>query len=304
MFLQIPLKLTTQGHELDTSPECFGELRRSDDFISDLPALLERMRTDGYLYLPGYLDRKEVLDARRELTVRLAAKGFLDPRFPAMEAVAAENTQSPWGIGLEVANHPLSKVLYSGRLMEFFSTFLQGPVLHFTYTWMRSIAPGKGTPAHCDIVYMGRGTKDLYTAWVPYGDVSFEMGGLMILEGSHLNERLREGYCQKDVDSYCSNKEDAADYASGQKWWDGQLSHNPPSLRNGMGGRWLTAEYKAGDVVVFGMNTVHCSLDNQSKAFRLSTDSRYQLASEPADERWIGENPVGHGPGGKRGRIC
>jgi len=29
---------------------------------------------------------------------------------------------------------------------------------------------------------------------------------------------------------------------------------------------------------------------------RISTDTRYQLASEPADERWSGEEPIGHGP--------
>jgi len=45
-------------------------------------------------------------------------------------------------------------------------------------------------------------------------------------------------------------------------------------------------------------------LDNQTNKVRLSTDTRYQLASEPIDERWIGENPPAHGPAGKRGLIC
>jgi len=52
------------------------------------------------------------------------------------------------------------------------------------------------------------------------------------------------------------------------------------------------------------MATVHASLDNQTNRFRLSSDSRYQLASEPADERWIGAHPAGHGPAGKKGKIC
>ena len=52
------------------------------------------------------------------------------------------------------------------------------------------------------------------------------------------------------------------------------------------------------------MYTMHASTDNHSRAFRLSTDTRYQLASEPVDERWIGENPIAHGPAGKRGFIC
>ena len=50
--------------------------------------------------------------------------------------------------------------------------------------------------------------------------------------------------------------------------------------------RWLTAEYRMGDVLVFSMYTMHASTDNQSEsAVRLSSDTRYQLASEPADAR-------------------
>ena len=58
--------------------------------------------------------------------------------------------------------------------------------------------------------------------------------------------------------------------------------------------RWLTTDYRAGDLLVFSMYTTHCSLDNTSDRIRLSSDTRYQLASEPLDERWIGENPIAH----------
>jgi hypothetical protein len=66
----------------------------------------------------------------------------------------------------------------------------------------------------------------------------------------------------------------------------------------------LTTSFRAGDVLTFSMHTVHASLDNPSRHIRLSSDSRYQPASRPADERWIGENPVAHSRAGKRGRIC
>ena len=59
-----------------------------------------------------------------------------------------------------------------------------------------------------------------------------------------------------------------------------------------------------GDLVTFRMDTIHASLDNQSNHVRLSTDTRYQLESDPIDPRWIGENPIGHGAAGKIGRIC
>ena len=73
------------------------------------------------------------------------------------------------------------------------------------------------------------------------------------------------------------------------------MTSNPVALRQKLGGRWLTTDFKAGDVLSFSMGTVHASLDNHSKQIRPSTDSRYQLASEPVDERWVGPPPASHG---------
>ena len=74
--------------------------------------------------------------------------------------------------------------------------------------------------------------------------------------------------------------------------------------RDTIGGRWLTADYKAGDLLIFTIFTLHTSTNNTTNKIRLSTDSRYQLASEPVDNRWIGENPIAHGPEAKQGMIC
>ncbi len=107
---------------------------------------------------------------------------------------------------------------------------------------------------------------------------------------------------QRDVYTYCSNKpDDPARTASGLNGW---LSEDPNKIRQSLGGRWLTAEYHVGDVVIFGMDVVHGGMDNRSGRLRLSSDSRYQLASEPADARWVGKNPLGHSSTGKRDRIC
>ena len=71
-----------------------------------------------------------------------------------------------------------------------------------------------------------------------------------------------------------------------------------------LGGRWRTHDYQAGDVVVFSTCTVHCGLENHTNRVRISTDSRYQSAHEPRDDRWIGEDPIAHGTAGKRGKVC
>lgn len=53
-----------------------------------------------------------------------------------------------------------------------------------------------------------------------------------------------------------------------------------------------------------GESKIHASLDNQILHVRLATDTDYELASEEVDERWVGENSIGHCLARKRGRIC
>ncbi|HZM06087.1 MAG TPA: phytanoyl-CoA dioxygenase family protein [Candidatus Saccharimonadales bacterium] len=301
------LTLTALGHELDVSPEAFGELTSSKDLLGNPEALRARMKADGYLYLPGLLDREEVLAARREVTDRLQTAGHLDPAYPPMDAVAQADAKISFLPEVARNNGPLSTVLYSGAMMDFFARFLGGPVLHYDFTWFRAVAPGKGAPPHADVPYMGRGTHNVYTAWTPIGDVNMEMGGLMVLEGTRDHESRLQSYYKKDVDSYCTNGLHAPEIEAGKRWWgafDGVLSKDPPEMLKKFGGRWLTTGFSAGDVLIFSIYTVHGSLDNHSKHIRLSSDSRYQLASEPVDQRWMGENPAGHGVAGKRGRIC
>lgn len=297
-------RLLSSGFEIDTSPENWGPLRDSRDAADDVEELRKRMREDGYLYLPGYLDRKQVLDARRVITNKLAAEELLEPGTDPMDAVARQGLQIKFKPDLADDNEPLDKLLYSGRMMDFYETFLGGEVRHFDFTWMRAVAPGKGTAPHGDVVFMGRGTKRVYTAWTPLGDISYQLGGLIVLERSHVIEEIRQTYGTKDVDEYCENEEDAELFRSGEKWWNGSIAEDPSLLRQTLKRRWLGAEFKAGDLLTFTLFTLHASLDNQTNQIRLSSDTRYQLASEPIDERWVGPNPIGHSTAGKRGRIC
>jgi len=151
---------------------------------------------------------------------------------------------------------------------------------------------------------MGRGERErLFTAWTPIGDIDFAQGGLMVLEQSNQHEKLKSTYGQMDVDSYCENKPESK--AWGKSWGTGgYLKADPNQISRSLGGRWLTSEFQAGDVLIFSMFTVHASLDNRSTRIRLSSDTRYQPASAPADDRWIGTNPIGHSESGKRGKIC
>ncbi|MDF2653384.1 MAG: phytanoyl-CoA dioxygenase, partial [Paenibacillus sp.] len=131
--------------------------------------------------------------------------------------------------------------------------------------------------AHYDIVYMGRGTHNVYTVWSPLGDISYEMGGLAICLGSHRFEELKASYGSKDADR------DGVNHYTG----------DPLVITEKFGGQWATTEFQAGDVLIFGMFLMHCSLENTTNQYRISVDARYQSMNEKVDERWSGKKPTG-----------
>lgn len=301
-------RITAGGFEVDTSEANFGWLRDSNDARSDFEELRRRMASDGYLYLPGFFEREAIRSVRLEICEALNRDGLLDPAFPVEQAISKEGVEMTFRP--DIANNPpvrplLESVIYGPQMMQFCSGFLGGEAMHYDFTWMRAVAPGFGTYPHCDVVYMGRGTKNLYTAWVPFGDVPLNVGGLIVMEGSQHNREIREGYCQLDVDTACTNKTAVNQLSDRGFDQGGALSEDPTELRSHLGCRLLTAqEYRMGDLLLFSVFTVHGSLDNQSREIRISSDSRYQLASDPVDERWIGENPPGHGGSMVRNLIC
>jgi hypothetical protein len=308
MNLVDDLTITSVTHQLDTSEATFGELRDSSYLAGDGAALRERIQEDGYLFMRGLLKRDDVFAARKVMVDRLAAEDLLEPGTDPMDAILKKGSDSYFRPDLTANNQPLMDVLYGPETMAFYATIYGEPALHFDFTWLRAMAPGRGSAPHCDIVYMGRGERErLMTAWIPLGDVSLRLGGLMVLEGSnHHHEKLRH-YLERDVDTYCTNGRHAAEIEAGKKQWEwsGVLSKDPASLQKKLGGRWLTTEFEAGDLLTFTSYTIHASLDNQSSdRIRFSSDSRYQPASSPADERWMGSNPIAHGQAGKRGRVC
>ena len=308
-----------RGVPLEITDETFGPLRVSADIAENGPALRRRLAEDGYLYLPGYLDRELVLEARRGELQLFHDLGYLDPDQPLMDGVISEQYRgeaaNPYGEPeLQKStkrNQALRNVLYDGRMINFYRMLFEEKVRAFDFTWHRAKTDSQETASnpHCDIVFMGRGSHRLCTSWTPLGDIPTEMGGLIVLEGSSHLDHIKSTYGTLDVDRYCTNYDDAAEIEEGTKVWqdwvkNGAYNDNAFETRQELGGRWLTTDYAAGDLLVFSMFTMHASMDNHTDRFRLSTDTRYQPASEPVDERWIGDDPIAHGPDGKVGLIC
>lgn len=305
--IAFPTSLTSLGHDLDLSSGSFAWCVSSRDLLDDPVALRHRLAVDGYLYLPGYLDQALVDESREKLLHQLDALGLVDRAHPVSAGVARQPWKGQSCHHLAAQNPPLLQLLYSGRMLELYRQLFEGDLRHFDFTWLRVIGPGKGTAPHCDSVYMGRGSRQLLTSWTPLMDITPEIGGLTIMPGSQQIESLQR-YRAGDVDTVCTNKP-AREPQDVHGWvgplGDGKLSGNPAQLQSRLGLPWVTAEhYRPGDVVVFSIATIHGSLDNHSDRIRLSTDTRYQPADEPADERWIGDNPPGHGQHVRREMIC
>ena len=292
----MPSTVTSLGVRLDTTPSAFGELRDSTPDLERgrMDELRGRYADEGYLLLRGLLAPADVEAAAAQVVDSLAARGLIDSRFERSERIAMRGARVST-FGFEAEDRRFDRVraiALAGRLSAFYERFFDAPPRAFDYLWLRLMAPGQATPPHCDIVYMGRGTHDLCSTWIPLTAVTLDDGPLMVLERSNHVQKLREGYARMDVDK--DGHWRRLKFRHGRFFRGGDYSRNPRKVRSEFGLRWLTSEFHAGDVVVFSPFTMHGSLDNRSRRFRISADARYQRASDPIDERWVGEHPVAH----------
>lgn len=283
------MKVQIGEHELEMGSKYLTELRSSNDILNDTEALRQRLQEEGYLLIRGFHDREEVLKARMEFLQSLQVAGKLDPNAPIEEGVIGpENRGGMWGKSandLQAEFPHFLNVVNSPKVFSFFEQLLGGPVMTYDFKWPRAIAKGGNTGAHYDNVYMGRGTKNVYTMWTPFSDIPLELGTLAMLLGSQNYEKIKQTYGQMDVD-----RDNVA---------TGWFSDDPVEIVDMYGGQWATTPFEAGDAIIFGMFMMHASLNNTTNQFRISSDTRYQLASEPVDERWIGNKPKGHYAWGK-----
>ena len=156
--------LKSRGHELDLSPESFGEMLRSDAIVDDTEALRRRLSDEGYLYIPGFFACEDVLAARMEFLGRIKAYGGLDPAHPVEDAVASDQRSFPRDALLN-QNEAVRRVIFSPDLMKFYERLLGGESRHSASGPGWRAGPGHGAALRSRL--MGRGTHDVMTAWIP-----------------------------------------------------------------------------------------------------------------------------------------
>ena len=269
-------KVTMSGRELEFGKTIFRP-RESTGLLDDTEALRERMEEDGYLLIRNFHDREAIGKARMEILNYMTSQGVLEPDTPLEDAIIGSENRSTRFLDRTVKQFSAFLNVVDGETpMRFFERFLGGPVLSLDHKWIRATAHGRNSSAHYDIVYMGAGTKNLYTLWTALGDISLDMGPLAFCLGSNKLQKLKATYGASDAHQILR---------------DGAFSRDPYDVMDTLGIRWASTPFQAGDVVIFGMYFMHASLENVSNRFRLSSDTRYQLASEAVDERHMGEVP-------------
>ncbi|MGI8418601.1 MAG: phytanoyl-CoA dioxygenase family protein [Nakamurella sp.] len=268
--------LTSNGYRLADTPARLGELVPVPDHQrGDRDALWNRLRRDGYLFLPAQLDAGLVTEFRRHYFSALVGSGLADG--PDGHDSGGRLIDAPllrkMLFGDIVPGTAYRKFCTQQAIRGWFEWFYDDRVFLHKRKILRHIRPGEAgigtsTQAHYDLVYLREGTDRLLSAWIPLGDCPIERGPLIYLEDSH---------------RYYTERERAGDELPAAS-----MTADLPRLADQADTRWLISDFRAGDVMIHSPYMVHASLDNadRDRMIRLSTDIRYQRAGDPIDWRW------------------
>ncbi len=250
------------------------ELSDSTSLRNDFKALHRKMNEDGYLFIRGFHPRQDVEAAAHWTLKSIAERGGIKQDSPIKDGIINEaNRTFSFFRQTEVAHaKPILDVVDSQRTMQFYEEFLGGPVITFDKRWLRCMAKGGHNHFHYDSVYVGRGTQNRYTMWSALTDIDLENGPLVICLGSHQHNHLKSTYGATDMDRDLT---------------DAVFSTDPREMVEKFGFTLATAHFQPGDVIIFGLYMMHSSAPNRSDRYRISIDTRYQLASDEKDDRFF-----------------
>ena len=146
------------------------------DSATAMHGLLERQ---GYMLLRKLIPRQAVAAGCRLIAETLAASGWLAPsRDPSMLELGVAPPNG--GFMLQASEQDalmdapsVRRVLAGPELMNLFRKLFGEEPATFTFKWFRAMCPGQSSGFHVDNVYMGKGSSQLYSVWVPWHDVDW-----------------------------------------------------------------------------------------------------------------------------------
>ena len=276
------MQVLSNGVPLTTDPEHFAPMRDSSALLGDPGKLRARFEQDGYVYLRGILDREKVLALREFYFAMFDDSYFAEGTTPrdGIWSGTVPSGQLPHG----VEGHPAHTLVRSAEFEDFAASaelenlakilLNDDQVMQLPRQIVRHFNKGPlSSRAHTDYDYMDRGSAHIITMWLPIGDCPVESGGLAYLEGSHTIPKSK-------LDVLKSKRTDRPHDAR-------PISHDLDWTAKQLGGRWLYANYQAGDVAIHSPHLVHASLDTQTDTMRMSVDVRFLPRSVEPDPRWL-----------------
>jgi ectoine hydroxylase-related dioxygenase (phytanoyl-CoA dioxygenase family) len=285
--------LSSNGFTLEGTPDRLGWLTPSDP-RTPVEILREQYKAQGYLWLKGLLDREAVFALRRFYFTAFQKTGLLEPGTDPVEGVFSQgevDSIAAHKVAVEAVRWPeFENFCRSAPIIDFYEAFLGGPIYLHKRKIIRHTRPGDPhcTGGHYDLIYLRGGTDHLCSSWIPLGDTPVELGGLIYLEGSDaLGRQFEAEFSAKN--QHLPPEERISAYNQNMK--TGWLSEDLPALARQINGRWLMADYEAGDMVIHSPYMIHASTVNHDPRhrLRLSTDIRYQRSADKIDPRWVND---------------
>lgn len=237
----------------------------ANGLLGNVSALRARLRSDGYLFFRNIVPLPVLRDLREQITEILADQGWIEGGSERMKARAIRRPLREGQPKFFQAHDRIVKLeafhslAHEPHLMDVMRQSLGDTAFPHPLSIVRLIFPDSpelATPPHQDFPN-NQGTPNLTAAWMPLGDCAVKDGSLAIMEGSH-----KFGVLPLKFHLGAGNRRAV-------------LNEQVATCR------WVGADFKAGDVVLFTAMTVHKAMENYNpESMRLSVDFRYQLEGE------------------------
>jgi ectoine hydroxylase-related dioxygenase (phytanoyl-CoA dioxygenase family) len=237
----------------------------ANELLGNPAALRDRLGSDGYLFFRNIVPERLLQELRDQITGILAELGWIEGGAERLKAKAICRPRREGQPKFFAAHDRIVKLeafhglAHESNLMNVMRQVLGDTAFPHPLSIVRLIFPDSpelATPPHQDYPN-NQGTPNLTAAWIPLGDCAIKDGSLAIMEGSH-----KYGVLPLKFHLGAGNRRAVLSEA----------------LRTC---RWVGADFKAGDIVLFPSLTVHKAMENHNlENMRLSVDFRYQLEGE------------------------
>ncbi|KAI9335274.1 hypothetical protein BDR26DRAFT_866032 [Obelidium mucronatum] len=161
-------------------------------------------------------------------------------------------------------------------------------VTQIPYSWLRAVPTDKCTGPHLDRVYLGAGSQKILTVWMPFTNVPVSRGSLCVASRSHVSDALkgfretygsvpagRDGTSSGWVTEFPDQIEKMYGIPQKRRENGGEDEDEEENVC-GPGIEWVTRDFEMGDVVIFGLDLLHMTLNNVTDLWRVSCETRWQ----------------------------